>query len=330
MYTPSNSGRGMIAPPGAGASLRGVVAAGRLLRKASIFRCCPHRWGWPRSCHSKGPMHYVRFGGVHRRVAGACLLLVWLFAPTPSWAYRPFISTDAAVADPKEVEIEFGYFTLEREKGENSFVIPRVVINYGVFKNWEAVAEFAVRRSPDAEVNVIDPALFMKGVLKEGFLQDKEGIGLAVEVGLLLPSTEQEARHFGFEGIGILTDKLGPFIFHLNGGLGVERSTGDLVGIWGVIGELPVATGFRLVGEVNGEKPRREEQRDSALLGLIWQPWSSKNVWFDTGIRRGFTSGVPDWQFTLGITFGFSVSSLRRSAASLGDFYRASGTAGSR
>ena len=216
------------------------MADGRLLCKASIFRRCPRRRGRPRFSHSEGPIHHCRSGGVHRRAVGACLLLVWLFAPTASWAYRPFISTDAAVADPKEVEIEFGYFTLEREKGENSFIIPRVVINYGVFKNWEAVAEFAVRWSPDAEVNVIDPALFIKGVLKEGFLQNKEGIGIAVE------------------------------------------------------------------------------------------PWSSKNLWFDTGIRRGFTSGVPDWQFTLGITFGFSVSSLWRSASSLGDFYRASGTGGVR
>src|SRR5262247_1404651 len=96
------------------------------------------------------------------------LLLVCFITPAPSWAYRPFISTDAAVADPKEIEIELGYFTLERAKDENSLIIPRVVFNYGWFKDWELVAEFAVRRTPDAEVNVIDPALFLKGVLKEG------------------------------------------------------------------------------------------------------------------------------------------------------------------
>jgi len=27
-----------------------------------------------------------------------------------AWAFRPFVSTDAAVADPREVEIELGYF----------------------------------------------------------------------------------------------------------------------------------------------------------------------------------------------------------------------------
>jgi len=239
--------------------------------------------------------------------AVACILLAGIISPGRCWAYRPFISTDAAVADPKEVEIELGYFTLEREKDENAFVIPRLVLNYGLFKNWEAVAEFAIRRAPDADVDVIDPAISLKGVVKEGVLQDKEGLGIAVEASLLLPSTETGERKFGFEAIGILSDKIGPFTFHLNGGLGVERSTGDLVGIWGLIGELPVAKGIRIVGEVNGEKPRREDQRNSGLLGLIWQPWSSKNLWLDGGVRRGFTSSVPDWQFTFGITFAFSL-----------------------
>src|SRR6516165_7944990 len=248
----------------------------------------------------------------HRRAPHACavvcMLIAGIISPTRCWAYRPFISTDAAVADPKEVEIELGYFTLERDKDENAFVIPRLVLNYGLFKNWEAVAEFAIRRGPDADLNVIDPAVSLKGVVKEGVLQDKEGFGTAVEASLLLPSTETGERRFGFEAIGILSDKLGPFTFHLNAGLGVERSTGDLVGIWGLIGELPVAKGVRLVGEVNGEKPRREDQRDSALLGVIWQPWSEKNLWLDAGIRRSFT-GAPEWQVTLGITFSFALSS---------------------
>ncbi len=241
-------------------------------------------------------------------------MLVCLMAPNPAWAYRPFISTDAAVADPKELEVELGYFTLERERRENTFLVPRVIVNWGLFTDWEAVAEFAVRRNPNADLDVVDAALFLKGVLKEGVLQDKEGFGFAVEVGPLLPSTAKGERNFGFEAIGILTDKLGPVMLHLNGGLGVERSTGDLVGIWGVIGELPVATGLRLVGEINGEKPRREDQRNSGLLGLIWQPWPSRKIWFDGGIRRRFTAGVPDWQFTLGVTFGFSTSAFARSS----------------
>src|SRR5712692_6037527 len=151
------------------------MPAGQFLRKPSTLQLRGLSCVWPGSCGKRRAMHPSRSAGAHARALAACLLLLWLFAPTPSWAYRPFISTDAAVADPKEVEIEVGYFTLEQEKSENAFVIPRVVLNYGLFKNWEAVAEFAVRRSADAETNLMDPAIFVKGVLKEGVLQEKEG-----------------------------------------------------------------------------------------------------------------------------------------------------------
>src|SRR5207247_8406029 len=128
------------------------------------------------------------------------------------------------------------------------------------------------------EVNVIDPALFVKGVLKEGALQDKEGFGIAVEAGPLLPSTEKGERRFGFEGIGIVSDTLGPFMFHLNGGLGIQRSTGDLVGIWGLIRELPGASGVRVVAEGNGVKRRRAHARTSVLAAALWQLWLSTTL----------------------------------------------------
>lgn len=243
-------------------------------------------------------------------VCGCLGLALW--SPAPSWAYRPFVSTDAAVADPKQVEIEVGYFTLERKDDENAFIIPRVVFNYGFLKNWEAVAEGAVRRDPEGDVNLIDPGVFVKGVLREGVLQEKDGPSIAVEVGPLLPSTEKEDRHVGFEATGIISGKLGPVLLHLNGGLGLERSSGDLVGTWGLVGELPVTKAVRVVAEINGEKPRREDQRNSALLGIIWQPWASRDLWFDAGVRRGFTGDTPDWQFTLGLTFAFSISSPPR------------------
>jgi hypothetical protein len=45
---------------------------------------------------------------------------------TPALGYRPFVSTDAAVVDPGEVELELGYFNLERADKENVFVVPQV------------------------------------------------------------------------------------------------------------------------------------------------------------------------------------------------------------
>jgi hypothetical protein len=114
-------------------------------------------------------------------------LLVILLFPAWAWAYRPFVSTDAAVADPKEFEIELGYFNLEHTRHDNTITTPSLVLNYGFVTNWEAVAEFSVEASPEFEVT--DPGLFVKGVLKEGVLQDKPGLSIAVEAGVLLPST---------------------------------------------------------------------------------------------------------------------------------------------
>ncbi len=241
------------------------------------------------------------------------LVLTLCFPTSLAWAYRPFVSTDAAVVEPHEVEIELGYFTLERTKSENTFTVPRLVLNYGLLKNMELVGEVGVQRSPTRAVDVVDAGLFVKTVLKEGVLQGKKGIGFAIEVGPLLPSTVLGERRFGFEGIGILSGRLAPFTYHVNLGGGVQRAGGEPVAIWGVIGEWPVGPTVRVVGEINGEKARGENAQHAALLGVLWRP-SSANLVLDAGIRRGLQGG-PDWQFTAGVTFGFSLASRERTAS---------------
>ncbi len=235
------------------------------------------------------------------------LAFVLLFSASNAWGYRPFVSTDAAVADPKEMEIELGYFNLERANRENTFIVPKVVLNYGIVRDLEVVGEFQVAKPPDEGVQLIDPGLFLKAVVKEGVLQEKEGIGLAVEAGPLLPSTIHGEGRLGFEAIGIMSGRLAPFTYHINFGGGVDRAAANPFAIWGVIVELPILPDFRLVGEVNGENTEGKAADSSCLLGFIWQPPSS-SVSIDAGIRRGITKGAPDWGFTMGLTFGFPIS----------------------
>jgi hypothetical protein len=231
-----------------------------------------------------------------------------LLVPASAWAYRPFVSTDAAVADPKEVEIELGYFNLDWNHHENTISTPHAVLNYGVARNLELVGEFNLEVSPDVEIT--DPGISLKAVLREGVLQDKPGLSIAVEVGPLLPSTLPHERRVGFEAIGIVSGKLTPVTLHINGGGGLDR-TGELFGVWGVIGELPVHPKLRLVSEINGESVENGRPNNSALIGVIWQP-PSKNVFFDVGVRHGISRAAPDWQFTLGLTFGFSLPTFPR------------------
>jgi hypothetical protein len=218
------------------------------------------------------------------------------------------------VADPKEVEIELGYFTLEHDQGENAFTIPNLVLNYGLRRDIEVVGEFRLERDPMGDLDLGDPGLSLKAVLKEGLLQEKPGPSVAVEAGLLLPSTRQGERGLGFEGIGIVSGKVAPFTLHVNLGGGVDRRDAQPFGVWGVVGELPARSNLRLVGEATGESTKGALPNNSALLGFIWQP-SESNLFLDAGVRRGISRGAPDWQLTAGVTFGFTLPSWPRNAA---------------
>ncbi len=249
------------------------------------------------------------------QTALACWLgaLGCLVGAVNGWAYRPFVSTDAAVADPQEAEIELGYFTLEQAQGQQTSMLPSLVLNYGLWRDLEVVGEFAVARDHAGELHLVDPGLFVKVVLKEGVLQEQEGLSVAVEAGPLLPSTRPGERRVGIEAIGIVSGRVAPFTLHVNGGGGIERTGAQPFGIWGVIGELPVHPRFRLVGEVAGESTRGALPNNSALLGIIWQA-AAAYVSLDAGVRRGISRGAPDWQFTGGVTVGFSLPSARGTA----------------
>ena len=126
----------------------------------------------------------------------------------------------------------------------------------------------------------------------------------------MLPSTLPHEHGVGFEAIGIVSGKLAAVTLHVNGGGGLDRG-GRGFGVWGVIGELPVHSKLRLVGEVNGQSTEGDRPNNSALLGIIWQP-TSKNLFLDAAVRHGISRGAPDWQFTMGLTFGFSAPTLSR------------------
>jgi hypothetical protein len=247
------------------------------------------------------------------KVGGQCrgllLICVLLSLASHAWGYRPFVSTDAAVADPKEVELELGYFALEHMDKEKNFIVPQVVINYGITQDWEVVGEFRVEKPARAAAQLTSPGLFLKGVLKKGVMQQREGMSVAVEAGPLLPSADPEQNGFGFEGIGILSGELHRFTYHLNMGGGVDRQHTNPFVLWGVIVELPLWASLRLVGEVSGESVRKKIPDDSLLLGLIWQ-LSSSSLLLDGGIRKSIFRSAPDWLFTTGLTWSFSLPTV--------------------
>src|SRR5262249_55192962 len=140
-------------------------------RRSGCMRC--------RSTPNQGARDAARTGTL-------VLVLLGLLASS-AWGYRPFISTDAAVVERARMEIELGYLTLVRTQGEKTFMIPQVVLNYGLAPTLELVGELKGEEGPETGPQLIDPALSLKAVLREGILQEKAGASVAVEIGLLLP-----------------------------------------------------------------------------------------------------------------------------------------------
>jgi hypothetical protein len=128
-------------------------------------------------------------------------------SPVPSFAYRPFDGTDAAVADLGEVEIEFQPAGIVRQGSQTTLIGPWSVLNYGFGKNWEAVIEARLETpiSPGGP-SLTATSAFLKHVLRPGSLQDQTGPSVATEFGVLLPEINGESG-FGAHWAGIVSQR---------------------------------------------------------------------------------------------------------------------------
>ncbi len=234
-------------------------------------------------------------------------------APSRALAYRPFVSTDAAVADRGEVEIEFGYAGFRRSDGRTTIVAPTVIANIGLGRGLEAVAEFKLvnnlsRGEGRDHTRFEDSALSLKWITREGVFQGQGSApSLAVELSALLPTIRGEDRPGG-ELVGIASGRALGWTYHLNGG-GLIEPGGDEPGIlWGVIVERPLLERVRAVAEVNGETVRGSKADDSALVGAVWDvaaPSPLHELSFDVGIRHGISRTADEWGGTAGFTVAF-------------------------
>ena len=235
-------------------------------------------------------------------------------AASPAGAYRPFVSTDAVVAGPREVEIEFGYAGFRRNGGSTSIVAPTVIANLGLGHELELVGEFKLvndllRRSAERRTNRFeDSAVSVKWIAREGTLQEHgSGPSLGIELSALLPTLRGQHRP-GAELVGIASGVARGWTYHLNGG-GLVEPGGDQPGvIWGIIVEHAIVGRLRGVAELNGESVRESEGQTSALVGAIWDlevPAPLHALSLDVGVRHGISDSADEWGGTAGFTVAF-------------------------
>lgn len=232
-------------------------------------------------------------------------LLIWFICPLTALAYRPFESTDAAVADKGVWEVELGLVDFVNHRGQNTVASPDLRFNFGFATNWEVVVEGALQVFDSAssrDFELLDPQFNLKGVLINGPLQEgRSPISLAVEAGTLLPETMSDSG-FGFQSVLIASFRTGKFTWHVNGGGGLERESLEPLALWGIVIERPISKTLRIAAEVNGETVVGSRPDNSALLGLLWD---YRKITWDAGVRFGLSKSAPDIAFTTGLTFRF-------------------------
>src|SRR5207248_3043104 len=117
------------------------------------------------------------------------LSLLWLAYPVTSLAYRPFESTDAAVAEYGKSEVELGIVDFANHRGQNTVAAPDLRYNYGFARDWEVVAEGILQvfdSNSSRGVQLLDPRLDLKGVFVDGPLQEgRSPISLGAELSAL-------------------------------------------------------------------------------------------------------------------------------------------------
>jgi hypothetical protein len=255
---------------------------------------------------AKPPFRRRQF--LKRLVSGACVasgLAAWSGSAA---AYRPFDGTDAAVAAPGEVEIEFQPAGRLRDETGTSLIAPATVFNYGFSEGWEAVLEGQGQTplSPSGPTNLTAAGAFLKHILQPGSLQGRTGPSVATEFGVLLPDSTGSSG-IGASFAGIVSQRLDWGTIHLNAETALTRDHHADLFLDAII-EGPSKWSVRPVAELFLEKAFGQFNTVSALVGLIWQV--RDNLSFDVGIRHALTNGRPVSEVRAGVTFGFPLRPL--------------------
>jgi len=222
--------------------------------------------------------------------------VVW---PGAVYAYRPFDSTDAAVADNGAFEVELSPLSYRHDDDGVAWIAPSARFNYGFAEDWEAVLEGQAEHFSNLPSRLTQAALSVKGVLQAGSLQEKDGWSLATEASALLPGIHADDGA-GLELTGIASRRWDWGTIHVN--IAAELTRGRRLGTFaGLIVEGPDAWTVRPVAEANYQREFSISEETSFLLGAIWKV--RDRLAFDIGFRHAWVDSRPDDQIRAGLTF---------------------------
>jgi hypothetical protein len=234
------------------------------------------------------------------------IALVLLAGPHAALAYRPFDSTDAAVADPGVIEIELGPVAYTDLRHASITEAPVVTVNSGLADGWEAVidAARAITRSPgEHDIEAVEAALLLKRIVRDGVLQEHAGWSIATEFGALLPTVNGDDDYGAIWAL-IGSRGMGRTMVHVNAGFAQNRD-GNTELISGLIVEDVASAPVRPVAELTFEYERETDTRSAgALFGAIWE--RRENLSFDIAVRAVRDDEAWSYEGRIGVTWTFA------------------------
>ena len=239
-----------------------------------------------------------------RTLLAAAVLTCWCNAAE---AYRPFDGTDAAVAETGEIEVELGPVEYLRQGAERTLFAPDYRINYGFASGWEASVEGKAAYGLTAGVpgaSLIQGDVLLKGVQREGVLQEKPGPSIATEFGILLPGINDEPGT-GAVLTGIASQRWDWGTVHLNAQIELTREQHADYFLDTIV-EGPYDWVVRPVSEIFYERDIGLLRTRSALIGAIWQV--QDNVAVDFALRGALVNDHTVGEIRAGVTFAFGVT----------------------
>ena len=195
-----------------------------------------------------------------------------------------------------------------KDASGTTLIAPATRFNFGLTETWEAVLEGQIQSplSPSGPSTLTAAGAFLKGVLREGSLQNKSGVSVATEFGVLLPDSRGDSQ-LGASVAGIVSQRWDWGAIHLNGQVALTREhRGDV--FVGTIVEGPAKWKVRPVAEVFYEREFGNAETISGLVGLIWQV--REDLAFDVGLRHAVTNGRALNEVRAGLSFSFPISRL--------------------
>jgi hypothetical protein len=231
----------------------------------------------------------------------AGVLACWCSA---AQAYRPFDGTDAAVAETGDMEIELGPVEYLREAAERTLFAPGYRINYGFTPGWEASLEGRVAHGLTAGNSLIGSQALLKGVLREGSLQEKPGPSIATEFGILLPGINDQ-HGTGAVLNAIASQRWDWGTMHFNVQIAATREQHADYFLDTII-EGPHDWVVRPVAEIFYERDIDLFRSRSALVGAIWQV--QDNIAVDFAVRGARINDHTAGEIRAGVTFAFGVT----------------------